>query len=93
MKLALILMLSVFSMSVFAKDLSEVIREIEVNRNAKCTEGRTSFGLCLGTGNGVSATCFYSVKFDCVSNEGDFSLKVKMKSIFGKSKVRKVIYL
>jgi hypothetical protein len=34
MKLALILMLSLFSMSVFAKDLSEVIREIEVNRNA-----------------------------------------------------------
>jgi hypothetical protein len=87
MKYLVIAFISIFTTTAFASDLASTIKEIEMNKNAKCTQTSTSMGVCL------TATCFYSVKFECVSNSGDFDLKVKMKSIPGKTTVRKVIFL
>jgi hypothetical protein len=93
MKLLAIVLFSIFTTASFASDLSSTIKDIEMDKNAKCTETSTSWGLCFGIAPGTGGTCFYSVKFDCTSNSGDFGLKVKMKSVFGKTSVRKVIYL
>ena len=81
-----------FTATAFAKDLSTVVKEIEMDKNAKCSETRTSFGLCLGSAE-LAGVCYYSVKFDCAANSGDFGLKIKMKSVFGNATVRKVVYL
>lgn len=87
MKKLLLLSALILSSSAFASDLETTIKEIESDRNARCEKVDTSMGVCFGPTN--MNVCFYSVKFDCVSNDGNFSLKVKMKN----SKVRKVIFL
>lgn len=85
-KLFLIMIALMFSSLSYAKDLDTTIKEIESEHNARCEKVDTSMGFCLGPNAGV---CFYNVKFDCLSTDGDFSLKVKMRN----SHVRKVIFI
>jgi hypothetical protein len=85
MKVLIVGMLALVSAQAFCADLNTTIHDIEVNKNAKCTKTKTSWGLNLGGALGVT---FFTVKYHCQSNTGDFDLKVRMRN----GNVRKVIY-
>lgn len=86
MKFIIIAALSMFSVASFAKDLDSTIRDIEIDRNAKCSKIKTSWGLNLG---GPFGPTYYTVHYSCLTNDSDFGLKVRMRD----SKVRKVIFV
>jgi len=68
-----------FSFSSFASELEEVVRKVEIEKNANCIKRSESpMSMCFGN----IPTCLYNVKFQCISTEGDFKLKVKMKSYY-----------
>jgi hypothetical protein len=93
MKFAIALIFSCFAASAFASDLSTTIKNIELENNAKCEKtAGPSLAVCSPGG-----MCLYHVKYLCVSNNGDFNLKVKMKSFYNvqtnkrEETVRKVV--
>lgn len=109
MKTISAVLLSLFAISAFATDLASKVREIESEKNAKCTEVKTSYKFCLGGVpneynreperlNSFLNTCRYSVTFDCVSNTGDFTVKMKVKEKYSSraggrtAQVTKVIF-
>ncbi len=83
------------STSVFANTVQSTVAEIESQYNARCEKIKTSFNLCLGP-DSYSSVCYYSYKYVCFSQEGDFTAKLKMKSSYNfdlnkrVEKVRKV---
>jgi hypothetical protein len=88
MKKIIALTLCALSLNVFAGPVEDAVNEVEVERNAECTlQSRSTFSKCFG----MPQTCFYTVKFKCLSNEGAFGLKVKVQENFQGTKVRQVI--
>jgi len=76
MKNLFILVIACVSLNLFAGPVEETVREIEREKQARCAEvSRSVFSKCFG----IPETCFYSVKFNCLSNVGDFFLKVKVR--------------
>ncbi len=76
MKNLFILGIACLSLNLFAGPVEETVREIEIEKQARCSEvSRSVFSKCFG----MPETCFYNVKFHCLSNVGDFSLKVKVR--------------
>lgn len=62
--------------SAFAGPVEDAVKEVEVERNAVCTRSsQSTFSKCFGQ----PATCFYNLKYKCLSNEGTFTLKVKVR--------------
>lgn len=75
MKKSFLVLLSFFCLNAFAGPIEDAVKEIEVERNAICTrKSQSTFKKCFGQ----PMTCLYNVKFTCVSNEGNFELKVKV---------------
>lgn len=88
MKKLIVLSLCAFSLNTFAGPVEDAVKEVEVERNAQCSrQSRSTFSKCLG----MPQTCFYTVKYKCLSNEGVFGLKVKVRENFQGTKVRQVI--
>ena len=84
----MVLSLCALSLTAFAGPVEEAVKEVEVERNAQCTpQSRSTFSTCFGS----PQTCFYTLKFKCLSNDGIFGLKVKVQENFQGTKVRKVI--
>ncbi|GEM_PF-4701696 len=79
----------------FASSVENKIKQVEVENNARCEHVKTSGSLCFG-GSVQSNVCFYTVKYNCLSNDGDFVAKLKVKSTYDLvaqktvTKVRKV---
>ena len=73
----LIIFSSLFmAFSAFAGPIEDAVQKVETERNARCVQTtRAIFSKCLGN----PATCFYSIKYKCLSPEKDFSLKVKVR--------------
>ncbi len=79
MKYILAAALVSFSFSSFASELEDVVRKVEIEKNANCIKKSESpISMCFGQ----IPTCLYNVKFKCISSEGDFKLKVKMKNYY-----------
>jgi hypothetical protein len=71
--------------NVYAGSVHEAVRKIEIERNAKCVEtSRSLFSKCFGS----PKTCYYSIKYKCISNQNDFRLKVKVRDNASGSIVR-----
>jgi hypothetical protein len=96
MKITSVIMLSMLSVSAFATDLKSTVAAIEAETNATCESRGRARGIlganfCLGP-NTISTdyyygadpleSCWYSVNYDCVSNEGDFTLRIKVKEFY-----------
>jgi hypothetical protein len=90
MKTLLFTMIATCSLSAFSADLATTIREVEQDKNAKCS--MTSEGQLLCSGrldrHGLKPnpqspfyfrTCWQNIKFNCVSNENDFTLKARVR--------------
>lgn len=101
MKYLTVALLSMLSLSAFAANINDTVARIEFEENAKCVRtGQSRFNFCtggIGAGDSRYNTCFYTAKFDCVSNAGDFELKLKVKESYNfdtqkrEARVRKVI--
>jgi hypothetical protein len=78
MKMIAAVMISLFAVSAFASNVADRVREVEFERNAVCTEAKQSLRFCLG-GPSILQTCHYSIRFECLSNEGNFGLKLKIR--------------
>ncbi len=74
---ALVTIVSLFAMSsTFAGVIEEAVQKVEAEKNARCIQTtRTIFSKCIGN----PGTCFYSIKYKCLSPEKDFTLKVKVR--------------
>lgn len=69
------LMFALSLTSVFASDVVKTkIAQIELKENAKCELIDVSNSLCLGH------LCFYSQLYQCISNNSDFKVKLKLKT-------------
>jgi hypothetical protein len=91
MKKFLIAALTLSSLSAFAHyDVATTIAEIERNSNAVCSKvSQSRFSICSGgLSNGnihdprplpATRSCYYNVTFKCLSNEGDFKVKLRVK--------------
>jgi hypothetical protein len=67
------------SFSSFATDLEEIVKRVESEKQATCTKKNVSpFSMCFGD----IRNCIYNVNYLCISHEGDFKLKVKMKEYY-----------
>lgn len=87
MKSLLASVLLVISFSSFASDLEEVVRKVEIEKNANCIKKSESpISMCFGQ----VPTCLYNVKYDCISTNGDFKLKVKMKNYYDMAEAKYV---
>jgi hypothetical protein len=90
MKKTIAAVLCLSSLSVFASHLSSTIKDIELNHNARCSRARNGvsfFNLCTGSIPGmgepsVAYTCSYVVKYNCLSDEGDFGLKIRLREAY-----------
>lgn len=84
-----------FSSLSFASNIENKIKQVEAEYNARCEKVKTSGSLCFG-GSEYANVCYYSVKYKCLSNDGDFVAKLKVKSTYDSvaqqrvTKVRKV---
>lgn len=84
MKFIAIAALSLLSLNTFAADLNSTIKDIEIEKNAKCTKIKTGSSISFG-----GEWYYYTVKYSCVSNKDDFALKIRMRN----NVVRKVVYV
>ncbi|MFY7994139.1 MAG: hypothetical protein ACOVP4_12650 [Bacteriovoracaceae bacterium] len=81
MKSFLLIIAFLVTSTAFAGSVENKIKDIEAEYNARCEYKKKSFGLCLGA-DYYSSVCYYSVKYNCASNEGQFVAKIKMKSFY-----------
>jgi hypothetical protein len=74
---ALVTIVSLLAISsTFAGVIEDAVQKVETERNARCLQTtRTIFSKCIGN----PSTCFYNIKYKCVSPEKDFTLKVKVR--------------
>ena len=94
MKLIILTGLIVLSSS-FASSLNsvgETLESIETEKNAKCRLSKVSRSVCINN------LCFSSRTYQCISNNGNFKVKLKLKTqnLFDGNtytRVRKVVYL
>ncbi len=76
MKMLTIAGLVGLTFNLYAGSVDEAVRNLEIERNAKCIESsRSTFSKCFGT----PKTCYYSIKYKCISNQNEFRLKVKVR--------------
>jgi hypothetical protein len=88
MKKLIVLSFCALSFAAFAGPVEDAVKEVEVEKNAQCSlQTRSTFSKCFGS----PQTCFYTVKFKCLSNEGTFGLKVRVQENLQGTKVRNVI--
>jgi hypothetical protein len=74
--------------SAFAGPIEDAVLKVETERNARCVQTtRAIFSKCIGT----PATCFYSIKYKCISPERDFDLKVKVRETYLETVVTKIV--
>lgn len=79
MKNLLVLAVAFISLNSFAGAIEDAVKAVEVERNAQCTYLNSStLKKCFGYTN----NCFYSVNYKCLSNDGAFGLKVKVKDVY-----------
>lgn len=81
MKSVLLVATFLISSAALAGSVENKIKEIENQNNARCENRKTSSSFCLGP-DYYSQVCFYSVKYNCLSQEGDFTVKIKVKSSY-----------
>lgn len=81
MKSMLLIATFLISSAAFAGSVENKIKEIESENNARCDYKKTSFALCFGR-DAYSRVCYYSVKYNCLSQDGDFTAKIKVKSSY-----------
>lgn len=81
MKYIVLGIVSLFSVSAFSSSVDETVAQIEMEENAKCIRtGLSRFSFC--TGQSPYNSCSYKMKFKCISNSGDFDLKLKVKKTY-----------
>lgn len=89
MKIVILIMLACTSL--MAKPLSDTLREIQFENNAKCFKTKERVVVCLIN------TCTKNYDYLCVANSGEFDLRLRVK-VFKQNNeliedVTKVIYL
>lgn len=86
---ALLIIVSLLAMSsTFAGPIEDAVLKVEVERNARCIQTtRTVFSKCIGN----PATCFYNIKYKCLSPEKDFTLKVKVRETITRTEVTGIV--
>jgi hypothetical protein len=74
--------------SAFAGPIEDAVQKVEIEKNARCAQvSRTIFSKCIGN----PATCFYSIKYKCLSADKDFDLKVKVRENYLETVVTKIV--
>ena len=94
MKLLVLAVFAFCSLSAFSADLRSTLRDIEVTRNAKCVQKSVGFKFCSGLSQSYPNTyeyqrerreaealrvCTYTIRYNCISNSGDFDLRVQVR--------------
>ena len=76
------------SMNLWANSIEDTVRRIEIDHNAHCIQTRQStFSKCFG----YPQTCFYNIKFNCLSESAQFKLKLKVVENYNGTTVRKSV--
>ncbi len=74
----LVAALTLISAHSFARSIESTLARVEVENNAKCEATGTSKKKCTGAMTSDKIRyCFFTARFDCASEEGDFSLKIR----------------
>ncbi len=89
MKAIFTLWIASLSLNLWAGPIEEKVKDIESLFNVQCIQTtKTIFSKCFG----YPQTCFYNVKFKCLSSSNQFKLKVKVKENYnGAVLVRKTV--
>lgn len=75
----LVAALTLISAHSFAQSIESTVARVQTERDARCELVKTSKKMCTGSMTSDKIKyCFYNVKFDCVSEEAPFGLKLKV---------------
>lgn len=78
MKAILITVFALATLSAHATGIKSAVENFERENNARCMEMKKTLSVCLGT----MGNCFYTVKYNCASPEGDFRMKIKVRDLY-----------
>ena len=74
MKSTLVIALLTLSTLSLGANVSETIKKIEMQKNAKCERVSLGANFCL------NYYCLRTDKLECISNSGDFKVKLKVRT-------------